>query len=142
MKSSTPPREQASAGRPRSSVVTRTEQLRLAKRAQRVRDSKAGQIEVRLKLPKALAERLLVAAREPAFLAALTQTVDAIIVEVNRYPQLKLLCWNQHVPYISADYAWSLYERNWRFVVPEQLEPNEYALVESLSKRFGRLSHG
>jgi hypothetical protein len=142
MKSAAPPVKRTAAGRPRISTLTRTEQLRLAKRAQRARDSEAGQVEVRLKLPKASAERLLIAARQPDFIEALTKVLEATVVEVARYPQLKLLCWNQRARYLAAEDAWSLYERNWRFVEPEHLEPAERALIESLSSRFGRLSHG
>ena len=142
VKASTPRLKRASAGRPRISTLTRSEQLRMAKRAQRARDSKAGQIEVRLKFPKVIAERLLVAARQPGFVEALAETLDATVVDVDRYPQLKLLCWNQRAHYLAAEDAWSLYERNWRFVDPDRLEPAEHALIELLSARFGRLSRG
>ena len=45
-------------GRPRTSDLTRAEQLRRAKRVQREREGRAGQVEARVKLPQALARRL------------------------------------------------------------------------------------
>lgn len=139
-----PPRtKRSTAGRPRTSDLTRAEQLRLAKRAQRRRDEAGGQMEARIKLPKALAQRLLFASRQEGFLAMLSKALDAETVEVARYPQLQLLCWNRREDFLTAEEAWSLYERNWRFVEPSQLEPPERQLIEALSARFagGRL-HG
>lgn len=124
-------------GRPRRSNITRAEQLRLAKRAQRDRDKKAGQIEVRIKLPRVLAQRLSFASRQPGFVAGLTSLLDAETIEVERYPQLKLLCWNRRDRFLSSKDAWSLYERNWRFVELNDLQPAERQLIEILSERFG-----
>jgi hypothetical protein len=131
------------AGRPRTSDLTRAEQLRLAKRAQREREGKAGQTEARIKLPRTLAQRLLFASRQPGFVAVLTKLLDSETIEVGRYPQLKLLCWNRRNHFLTAQDAWSLYERNWRFVEPDQLEPSERQLIETLASRFGGgIMHG
>ena len=131
------------AGRPRTSDLTRVEQLRLAKRAQREREGEAGQTEARIKLPRALAQRLLFASRQKGFIALLTKVLDSETIEVGRYPQLKLLCWNRRNPFLTAQDAWSLYERNWRFVEPNQLEPAERQLIETLCSRFGGgIMHG
>ena len=124
------------AGRPRTSDLTRAEQLRLAKRAQRERERKVGQTEARIKLPTALAERLLFASRQAGFVDTLSKALDSEIVEVERYPQLKMLCWNRRSRFLSAQDAWSLYERNWRFVEPGQLDPAERQLIETLSSRY------
>ncbi len=126
-----------SAGRPRTSVLTRAEQLRLAKRAQREREAEAGHTEVRIKLPRTLAQRLLFASRQPEFIALITKVLESETVEVSRYPQLKLLCWNRRSQFLTPQEAWSLYERNWRFVEIDQLEPAERQLIETLSARFG-----
>lgn len=142
VKTTAHPVKRAPVGRPRSSALTRTEQLRLAKRAQRVRDGDAGQHEARLKLPRALAERLVFASRQPDFIAALTKLVDAMVVEVSRYPQLKLLCWNRRARYLALEDAWSLYERNWRFIDVETLDPSERELIESLFARHGGVRRG
>ena len=131
------------AGRPRTSGLTRAEQLRQAKRAQREREGEAGQTEARIKLPRALAQRLLFASRQPGFVAVLTKVLDSEAIEVGRYPQLKLLCWNRRNHFLMAEDAWSLYERNWRFVEPNQLEASERQLIETLSSRFGGgIMHG
>jgi hypothetical protein len=127
----------ASAGRPRTSKLTRREQLRLAKQTQRDREARAGQTEVRIKLPRTLAKRLMFASRQTGFLDALRELLDSETVEVNRYPQLKLLCWNRQDSFLTAEDAWSLYERNRRFVETDRLEPTEQRLIEKLSLRFG-----
>ncbi len=137
MKAPAQPTQRIAAGRPRTSALTRAEQLRVAKQAQRARDSSAGHTDARIKLPTALAERLVLAARQPGFIDALTKLLEATVVEVDRYPQLKLLCWNRRVRYLAAEDAWSLYERNRRFVEPDQLDPCERVLIESLSVRYG-----
>ena len=76
-------------------------------------------------------------ARQPDFAAALSAFLDAETVEADRYPQLKLLCWDRRSPLLSAADAWSLYERNWRLIEPGQLEPAERQLIGRLALRFG-----
>ncbi len=133
----------AAAGRPRNSTLTRSEQLRLAKRAQRARDSSAGLTEVRIKLPAALASRLAFAAQQPDFVDLLDIALATAIVEIERYPQLKILCWNRRIRFLSHADAWSLYERNWRFIEPDKLEPSERLLIDTLVTRFnGGVMHG
>jgi hypothetical protein len=127
----------ASAGRPPTSKLSRPEQLRRAKRAQREREARGGQAEARLRLPRDLAKRLMFASRQPGFIDALTRMLESETVEVNRYPQLKLLCWNRRGSFLSAEDAWSLYERNWRFIEPDRIEDMEERLIETLSARFG-----
>ena len=129
------------AGRPRVSGLPRSEQLRQAKRAQRERA--AGLVQAQLRLPAPLAARLMFAAQQPAFIAALSEFLDSALVEAARYPQLKLLCWNRRSTWLSAADAWSLYERNWRFIENERLEPAERALIDRLNARFGAgVPHG
>ena len=131
------------AGRPRVSGLSRSEQLRLAKRSQREREREAGLVQAPLRLPAPLAARLMFAAQQPAFTAALSEFLDSALVEAARYPQLKLLCWNRRSPWLSAADAWSLYERNWRFIESEQLEPAERELIDRLNARFGAgMPHG
>ncbi len=77
------------------------------------------------------------AARQAEFDLALTRMLEAETVEVARYPQLKLLCWNRRGEFIGARDAWSLYERNWRFVEPAQLQAAERELIDRLSSRYG-----
>lgn len=126
------------AGRPRTSHMTRAEQLRLAKRAQRAREREAGLVIARLKLPVALAERLAFAGRQEGFETAFSVFLRAETIEIADYPQLKLLCWNRRGRFVSAREAWELYERNWRFVERDQLEAPEQELIGMLAARFGR----
>ncbi len=126
------------AGRPRTSHIGRAEQLRLAKRAQRVREREAGLVIARLKLPVALAERLAFAVRQEGFETALSAFLKAETIEIADYPQLKLLCWNRRGRFVSAREAWGMYERNWRFVERDRLEAPERELIRILMTRFGR----
>ncbi len=59
------------------------------------------------------------------------------LVEVARYPQLKMLCWSRRSSWLSTEDAWSLYERNWRFVEVKAFEPEERGLVERLTAIHG-----
>ena len=128
---------QRSAGRPRTSHLARSEQLRLAKRRERERERKAGVAIARLKLPIPLMKRLVFAARQEGFEAALKAFLEAETIEVARYQQLKLLAWNRRGGFISACEAWDLYERNWRLVEPAQLDAQEQELLHRLVRRFG-----
>ena len=131
------------AGRPPVSGLSRSEQLRLAKRSQRERERAAGLVQAPLRLPAPLAARLMFAAQQPEFTATLSEFLDAALVEAARYPQLKLLCWNRRAPWLTAVDAWSLYERNWRFIENARLEPAERELIERLNARFGAgVPHG
>jgi hypothetical protein len=83
------------------------------------------------------------ASRQTGFLDALRHLLDSETVEVSRYPQLKLLCWNRRNSFLTAEDAWSLYERNWRFVETDRLEHMEQRLIKELSARFGgEVLHG
>ncbi len=113
-------------------------QLRLAKRAQRARDRENGLTLIQLKLPAAVAERLAFASRQAGFVSALAAHLDAEMVEIARFPQLRLLCWNRGDTFLPAAEALNLYERNWRFVDVGRLAPDERALVTALSARFGK----
>jgi hypothetical protein len=108
----------------------------------RLADKSVDQTETRIKLPNALAKRFQFAAQQPDFINTLTKFLESEVVEVDNYPQLKLLCWNRRNGYLTAEDAWSLYERNWRFVEPEQLEIAERQLIETLTSRYGEVARG
>jgi hypothetical protein len=124
-------------GRPRRSPHPRAEQLRLAKRAQRGRERRAGLTHVQLKLPASEAERLRAAASSPHFGKALDEFLQDVVLEIDRWPQLRELAWNRRDRWIPADEALALYERNWRFVEPGRLQEDEANLIERLKRRFG-----
>lgn len=55
------------------------------------------------------------------------------------YPQLKRLAWQVHgVDTLSPREALGIYERNWRHLDPDQLEPHERQLIEALREVLGR----
>jgi len=124
-------------GRPRSSPLTRVEQLREAKRAQRARQAAAGTQMVQLALPLALAGKLAAARHAPDFLAALEAAVDRLVVRVADYPVLRDLMWNRSDEIIPAQEAFSLYERNWRFVEGVVLDSTEAQLLARLTDDYG-----
>ncbi|RKR02924.1 hypothetical protein [Maricaulis maris] len=59
-------------------------------------------------------------------------------VRVKDYPQLEQLCWNRPADAVldGAD-ALAIYERNWRFVVPEALTVDERRMLDTLVARYG-----
>jgi hypothetical protein len=129
----TPPKR----GRPRTSLLTRAEQLRAAKRAQRQRERKAGLAAVELRLTADRADRLRAAIATPHFNDNLDRFLDDLILDLHAWPVLEELAWNRADRWIPAADAFGLYERNWRFVEPKRLGRAEKELIERLSNRFG-----
>lgn len=124
-------------GRPVTSKITRQEQLRRAKRAQRERERRAGLVNVQLLVPEDTAAKLAVARLAADFTQALDLALDELIVHLPDYPQLRDLAWNRTDEYLPAKEAFQLYERNWRFVAPDRLDPQERALIDRLKAKFG-----
>lgn len=124
-------------GRPKTSTLSRAEQLRRAKSRQRQRDRAAGFVTVRLKLPERVASKLAVAARSDRFAELLESWLDSNVVSLHDYPVLSQIVWNRADDVISARDAFALYERNWRFIDVANLEAHERALIQRLADRFG-----
>ncbi len=124
-------------GRPRTSTLSRREQLRHAKRAQRERDRAAGMTVVPLKLAARDAERLRAAMARPEFARELRGLLDEQLVDTTAFENLAALCWNRRERYLSAEEAFRLYERNWRLVDARRMKPAERTLVERLQARYG-----
>jgi hypothetical protein len=124
-------------GRPKTSPLSRQEQLRAAKRAHRLREREAGMAEVQLRLPREDAERLRTAARSARFRETLGAFLDEAVLDLHRWPALRELAWNRAHRWIAAEEAFALYERNWRFVDRERLTREEASLVDRLKDRFG-----
>lgn len=122
---------------PRTTAATRAEQLRRAKRAQRAREREAGLVTTQLTLPKETARKLAAARRAEHWPHLLDQALDRILVRLADYAQLQDLAWNRVDDYIPAPEALALYERNWRLVDPDTLEPAERELIERLKAEFG-----
>ena len=117
--------------------MSRLEQLRLAKRAQRERERAAGKVIVPLKLAASDAERMRVAMKRPAFTRQIRRLLDEELIEIAAYEGLKGLCWSRSERYIAAEEAFRLYERNWRFVDTRRMAPAERKLIDQLTERFG-----
>lgn len=60
------------------------------------------------------------------------------MVRINEYPQLNLITWNLHADEIEDEEALAIYEANWRYIAPEELNPRERALVDRLVREYGR----
>lgn len=124
-------------GRPKTSPLTRAEQLREAKRAQRQRERQAGLSKVELRLPTEQAERLRAAMKSPGFGPALDRFLEELMVDIDRWPGLRELAWNRADRWIPSEEALSIYERNWRFVDPKELSQDELDLIDRLKRQFG-----
>ncbi len=59
------------------------------------------------------------------------------MIRLNDYPQLNLLVWNSNVSELEDDLAFSLYERNWRWIETSTLSTQEALLIERLKNTFG-----
>jgi hypothetical protein len=125
-------------GRPKVNPLPRTEQIRVAKRAQRQRDREAGLVLCQLKLRKETAERLRCAVAIPGFENELEKFLADEIVELRKFPNLQLLAWNRVDPYLTARDAFGLYERNWKFVDVKNMPDAERELIRGLTQRWGR----
>jgi hypothetical protein len=117
--------------------MTRAEQLRVAKRAQREREREAGLTTVQLRLPAEQAERLRITVATPRLRQALDRFLENRVLNIERWPVLRELAWNRADRWISAEDALALYERNWRFVDLLRLTQEETDLIEDLKRRFG-----
>ena len=128
-------------GRPKTSPLTRAEQLRAAKRAQRQRERQEGLGKVELRLTTEQAERLRVATKIPGFDSALNRFLEELVVDIDRWPGLRELAWNRADRWIPSEEALSIYERNWRFVDPSELSQDELDLIDRLKRQFGESCH-
>lgn len=65
-------------------------------------------------------------------------------VRLDDYPQLKRLAWQvQGIDELTPNEALGIYERNWRHIDQQALEPHERQLVEALRLALGdATSHG
>jgi hypothetical protein len=124
-------------GRPRTSALTRAEQLRRAKQAQRERVRALGLVHYQIELPRADAERLKAGVRQPDFAQRFKAFLDETVIAVDAYANLKALCWNRDARYLGAAEAFRLYERNWRHIDHSNMTGAERALIARLAQRFG-----
>ena len=128
----------ARPGRPKVNSLPRTDQIRIAKRAQRQRDRDAGLALCQVKLRKDVAERLRNALAIPGFDAELEKFLEDAVVEVRKFPNLKLLAWNRVDQFLTERDAFGLYERNWKFVDTKNMTDGERELIRRLTEKWGR----
>lgn len=126
-----------SRGRPKTSALSRAEQLRRAKRAQRARARALGLVHYQMKLPREDAERLKAGVRQADFARRLMAFLRETVIAVDDYENLKALCWNRSERYLAAEEAFRVYERNWRHVDHKRLSNAERALIAGLRDRYG-----
>jgi len=124
-------------GRPAISNLSRKEQLRRAKRAQRERERGAGLVNVQLLLPQPVATKLAAIRGLPGFAGLLDAALDQLVIRIRDYPQLSDLAWNRSDEFIPAKEAFQLYERNWRFIEPGRLDAREQELINRLKAEYG-----
>lgn len=60
------------------------------------------------------------------------------ILNIDDYPEMRLIAWNRVVREIDAEEAFALYEANWRFVDKDNLTEKEVALVNRLKIEYGK----
>lgn len=124
-------------GRPRTSPLSRPEQLRAAKRAQRERERRRGVVSYAVKLPGRDAERLRAGMARPEFVRRLQVFLEEHLIPVEKYGNLAALMWNRTDRYVTDAEAFRIYERNWRFVDQRRMKPAERALVDRLVRKYG-----
>ncbi len=117
---------------------TRREQLRTAKHRQRLKERQAGIGLYQIKLPFALREKLKTGMRDQRFVERFFTFLNAEVINIDRYPNLALLCWNRNVEYMTRREAFDLYERNWRLVDDAGLLDHERTFIDELTQEFGR----
>lgn len=115
----------------------RKNQLRRAKQRQRERDRAAGLVLYQTKLPLHLARRLKAGLNNPGFRELFREFLETELVDISNFPQLKQLCWNLRTEFLTRADAFSIYERNWRFIDQPSLEPNERKLIDELAEDLG-----
>jgi hypothetical protein len=94
-------------------------------------------VAVELRLPRRTAAQLRVAAATVLFAGALDRLLDDLVLEIDAWPRLRELAWNRADRWIPARDALAIHERNWRFVDPAELGPDEAALIVRLKHRYG-----
>lgn len=112
-------------------------QLQQAKQRQRERDRSAGLVLYQAKLPRDLARRLKAGMKNPGFRALFDEFLEAELIDLADFPQLRQLCWNLKTEFLTRNDAFALYERNWRFIDQSELTATERTLIEQLKDQLG-----
>lgn len=116
----------------------RRNQLRQAKQRQRERDRTSGLVLYQTKLPLHLARRLKAGLNNPGFRELFNEFLETELIEVADFLQLKQLCWNLKIEFLTRADALAIYERNWRLIDQATLEPNERHFIDELVQELGK----
>jgi hypothetical protein len=116
----------------------RRNQLRRAKQRQRERDREAGLVLYQTKLALYLARRLKAGLNNPGFRELFNKFLETELIELSDFPQLKQLCWNLKIEFLTRADALAMYERNWRLIDQAALEPTERRLIDELVQELGK----
>ena len=66
------------------------------------------------------------------------ESFDFMLVKIADYPQLKFICWNfKDDACMDDSLILSLYERNWRYIEQDKLEPKERQFIDRLVMEYG-----
>lgn len=61
------------------------------------------------------------------------------MIVIGDFPQLRLIAWNRNShDAITGEEAFDLYERNWRFVDTTAITPHERAVIDRLTRDYGK----
>jgi hypothetical protein len=121
-----------------TSMDQRRNQLRQAKQRQRERDRTAGLVLYQTKLPLHLARRLKAGLNNPGFRELFNEFLETELIELADFPQLKQLCWNLKIEFLTRADALAIYERNWRLIDQANLVPTELKLIQELVQELGK----
>jgi len=66
-----------------------------------------------------------------------TPVLPKPLIQIRRYPALRLLTWQMHQDSIPEDEALSIYEREWRHVDVAHLTSEERQLIDYLVTCYG-----
>ena len=64
--------------------------------------------------------------------------MDTTTVKIDGYPNLRLLTWQLHQSHIAGAEAFAIYEREWRHLDHEHMDPGERRLIQALADRYGQ----
>ncbi|OGT80530.1 MAG: hypothetical protein A3H91_12450 [Gammaproteobacteria bacterium RIFCSPLOWO2_02_FULL_61_13] len=73
----------------------------------------------------------------PGFLPRLREFLAKELIAVEDYVNLAALMWNRSERFVTAEEAFRIYERNWRYVDKRRMKPAERALIDRLVREYG-----
>lgn len=91
------------------------------------------------KAPRAIGTPSEGATEQPGISGAFFgEFLETELIELADFPQLKQLCWNLKIEFLTRADAFAIYERNWRLIDQAALEPTERHFIDELIQKFGK----